>query len=169
MCFFFFLLFFLTAVPLLAFLLGLTKDVSAVVGAPWRCGVLMTQGGTAGIGMGHLGESMHDSTPQSGVEAPHLLKRSLPRLYYCCCCFGHGFRCAMCGTRSQDSRRPRHPTSPAIDNSQLVSHRGPIQTSPRDVKNKAKKMHLWKIDGFLSVCTSLDWPLRHNKNVYTCR
>ena len=25
------------------------------------------------------------STPQSGVEAPRLLKRSLPRLYYCCC------------------------------------------------------------------------------------
>ena len=24
--------------------------------------------------------------PQSGVEAPRLLKRSLPRLYYCCCC-----------------------------------------------------------------------------------
>ena len=28
------------------------------------------------------------STPLSGVEAPRLLKRSLPRLY-CCCCFGH--------------------------------------------------------------------------------
>ena len=28
----------------------------------------------------------HASTPQSGVEAPRLLKRSLPRLYYCCCC-----------------------------------------------------------------------------------
>ena len=26
------------------------------------------------------------STPQSGVEAPRLLKRSLTRLYYCCCC-----------------------------------------------------------------------------------
>ena len=26
----------------------------------------------------------HASTPQSGVEAPRLLKRTLPRLYYCC-------------------------------------------------------------------------------------
>ena len=30
----------------------------------------------------------HASTPQSGVEAPRLLKRSQPRLYCCCCCFG---------------------------------------------------------------------------------
>ena len=33
----------------------------------------------------------HALTPQSGVEAPRLLKRSLSRLYYCCCgccCFG---------------------------------------------------------------------------------
>ena len=28
--------------------------VSSVVGAPWRCGVLTTQGGTAGIGLGRL-------------------------------------------------------------------------------------------------------------------
>ena len=28
------------------------------------------------------------SAPQSGVEAPRLLKRSLPRLYCCCCFFG---------------------------------------------------------------------------------
>ena len=27
----------------------------------------------------------HASTPQSGVEATRLVKRSLPRLYYCCC------------------------------------------------------------------------------------
>ena len=31
-----------------------TKDVSSVVGAPWRCGVLTTLGGMAGIGQGHL-------------------------------------------------------------------------------------------------------------------
>ena len=28
----------------------------------------------------------HASTPQSGVDAPRLLKRSFSRLYYCCCC-----------------------------------------------------------------------------------
>ena len=33
----------------------------------------------------HLLGGEHASTPQSGVEAPRLLKRSLPRLYYCCC------------------------------------------------------------------------------------
>ena len=32
----------------------LTKDVSSVVGAPWRCGVLTTSGGIAGIGLGRL-------------------------------------------------------------------------------------------------------------------
>ena len=58
--------------------------VSSVVGAPRRCGVLTTQGGIAGIGLGRLLEREHASTPQSGVEAPRLLKRSLPRLYFCC-------------------------------------------------------------------------------------
>ena len=42
------------------------------VGAPWRCGVLTTQGGMAGIGFGRLLGREHDSTPQSGVEAPRL-------------------------------------------------------------------------------------------------
>ena len=64
---------------------GLTKDVSSVVGAPWRCGVLTTLGGIAGIRLGHLLGREHASTPQSGVEAPRLLKRSLPRLDCCCC------------------------------------------------------------------------------------
>ena len=40
----------------------------------------------AGIGLGRLLGGEHASTPQSGVEAPRLLKRSLPRLYCCCCC-----------------------------------------------------------------------------------
>ena len=40
--------------------------------------------GIAGIGLGRLLGREHASTPQSGVEAPRLLKRSLPRLYYCC-------------------------------------------------------------------------------------
>ena len=43
---------------------------------------LTTQGGIAGIGLGHLVGRVHDSTRQSGVEAPRLLKRSLSRLYY---------------------------------------------------------------------------------------
>ena len=60
--------------------------VSSVVGAPWRCGVLTTWGGIAGIGLGRLLGGEHASTPQCGVEAPRLLKRSLSRLYYCCCC-----------------------------------------------------------------------------------
>ena len=60
--------------------------VSSVVGAPSRCGVLTTWGGIAGIGLSRLLGGEHASTPQSGVEAPRLLKRSLSRLYYCCCC-----------------------------------------------------------------------------------
>ena len=64
--------------------LGLTKGVSSVAGAPWRCGVLTTKGGRAGIGLGHLLGREHDPTPQSGVEAPRLSKRSLSRLD---CCF----------------------------------------------------------------------------------
>ena len=45
--------------------------------------VLATQDGTAGMGLGRLLGEEHASTPQSGVEAPRLLKRSLSRLYYC--------------------------------------------------------------------------------------
>ena len=62
---------------------GLTEDVSTVNGAPRRCGVLTTQGGITGIGLGHQLGREHASTPQSGVEAPRLLKRSLPRLNCC--------------------------------------------------------------------------------------
>ena len=43
---------------------GLT--VSSIVGAPWRCGVLTTWGGIAGIGLGRLLGGEHASTPQSG-------------------------------------------------------------------------------------------------------
>ena len=43
---------------------NLTTDVSSVVGAPWRCGVLTTQGGIAGIGLGRLLGGGHDPTPQ---------------------------------------------------------------------------------------------------------
>ena len=52
--------------------------VSSVVGAPWRCGVLTTQGGIAGIGLGRLLGRDHASTPQSGVEVPRLRKRASP-------------------------------------------------------------------------------------------
>ena len=64
------------------------------VGAPWRCGVLTT----AGIGMGRLLGRGHDPTPQSGVEAPRLLKRSQTNLYYCCCC------CCCCFGRDLTGR-----------------------------------------------------------------
>ena len=40
----------------------------------------------AGIGLGYFLGREHVSTPQSGVEAPRLLKRSLSRLYYCRYC-----------------------------------------------------------------------------------
>ena len=43
-----------------------------------RCGVLTTQGGIAGIGLGHLLGKEHDSTPQSGLEAPRLLNGASP-------------------------------------------------------------------------------------------
>ena len=38
-------------------------------GHPWRCGVLTTQGGIAGIDLGHILGREHDSTSQSGVVA----------------------------------------------------------------------------------------------------
>ena len=77
-CFFSFLFLF-KYVLLLASVSGCDKRCSSVVGAPWRCGVLTTKGGKAGIGSDHLSGREHDSIPQSGVEAPRLLKRSLPR------------------------------------------------------------------------------------------
>ena len=45
---------------------GLT--VSSVVGTPWRCGVLTTQGGKDGIGLGHQLGREHDSTPTLGLR-----------------------------------------------------------------------------------------------------
>ena len=41
-----------------------------MVGAPWRCGVLTTWGGIAGIGLGRLLGGEHASTPQSGGSSP---------------------------------------------------------------------------------------------------
>ena len=51
---------------------SLPFDVSSVVGAPCRCGVLKTWGGISGIGLGRLFGGEHASTPQSGVEAPRM-------------------------------------------------------------------------------------------------
>ena len=65
-------------------------SVSSEVGAPWRCGVLTPLGGIAGIGLGRLFGGEHDSTPQSGVQVPRLLQRSLSGLYYCCRCSSGG-------------------------------------------------------------------------------
>ena len=69
---------------------SLTVDVPVVSGAPSNCGVLTTQGGKVGFGLGHQPGREHASTPQR--EAPRLLKRSLPRMDYCCfcCCCGCG-------------------------------------------------------------------------------
>ena len=44
--------------------------------------------------MGRLLGGEHASTPQSGVEAPRLLKRSLPRLYYVV--VAGGWVCVVC-------------------------------------------------------------------------
>ena len=65
--------------------------MSFVVGAPWRCGVLTTQGGIAGIGLGRLLGGEHASTHRSGVGAPRLLQSSRTRLCNCCC-FWHELR-----------------------------------------------------------------------------
>ena len=67
--FFKFVIFFEKYFPKCSLFFCFSKDVSSVVGAPWRCGVLTTQSGIAGIGLGHLLGREHDSTPQSGVEA----------------------------------------------------------------------------------------------------
>ena len=55
--------------------IGIRVSLYSVVGAPWRCGVLTIEGG---IGLGHLLGREHDSTPQSGVEAPRLVKGASP-------------------------------------------------------------------------------------------
>ena len=52
--------------------------------------------GIVGIGLGHLLGREHDSTLQSVVVAPRLLKKSLSRLYYCYYFFRHRLRGAMC-------------------------------------------------------------------------
>ena len=51
-------------------------------------------------------EREHDSTPQSGVEAPRLLKRSLPRLDYCrCWCWWAGVRAGGRAGRERERER----------------------------------------------------------------
>ena len=77
-------------------------DVSSVAGAPWRCGVLTTQGGQLGLGWAACSGERHGSTHQSGVKAPQLLKRSLSRLYCCCfcCCCCCCSRCSRCSRSS---------------------------------------------------------------------
>ena len=60
--------------------ISLLIDVSSVVGAPWRWGVLTTEGGVAGCGLGHLPGMIQ----LPGVEVPRDTKRSDPRLDYCC-------------------------------------------------------------------------------------
>ena len=88
----------------------------------------------------------HASTPQSGVEAPRLLKRSLPRLY-CCCCFGRVFNSVFvhsCDanaavsetywwqvTWESDSRRPRHSREPSTTKNSSSSRARKIH-APRD-------------------------------------
>ena len=58
-----FLVFFLNICSFKHLYWCLAKDVSSVVGGPWRCGVLTTQGGIVGIGFGHQLDREHDSTP----------------------------------------------------------------------------------------------------------
>ena len=66
--------------------------VSSVVGAPWRCGVLTTQGGIAGIGLGRLLGGEHDSfnfpewrggSSPVKTEPPQIVLLLL--LLWCCC------------------------------------------------------------------------------------
>ena len=121
-------------------------DVSSVVGAPWRCGVLSTQGGIAGIGLGHLLGREHDSTPQSGVGVPRgacasswmkTERHQIGLLLLLLLLFrtrDNGGQCArpqlptiyLCSmwqnTWESDSRRPRHPR--ALDNQQLLAIEG---------------------------------------------
>ena len=75
---------------------GLTKDVSSVVGAPWRCGVFTTQGGVGGIGLGRLLGGEHASTPQSDVEAPRLLKTEPPQIVLLLLLFGTPLNACVC-------------------------------------------------------------------------
>ena len=59
--------------------------VSSVVHVPWRCGVLTTLGGTAGIGWGHFSGGEHASTPQSMISRTPTAKhrpRPCPVLIY---------------------------------------------------------------------------------------
>ena len=58
----------------------LTVDVSSVVGAPWRCGVLTILGGIAGVGWDHVPGREHGSTLQSGVGGSSPVKTEPPQI-----------------------------------------------------------------------------------------
>ena len=120
---------------------NLTTDVSSVVGAPWRCGVLTTYGGIAGIGLGGpacLEEAMIQ-LPRSGAEPPRLLKRSLSRLCYCCC-FGHMFTESQCSCQQATTESIVQEPSMTKNSSPSRAPKtgAQLQTSWRSAKNAEK-------------------------------
>ena len=95
----FFFSLFLEFLSSMFFELALVSDltVSSVVGAPWRCGVLTTQGGIAGIGLGCLLGREHASTPQSGVGGSSPVKTEPHQIVFCCCGVCVCLVCGVCG------------------------------------------------------------------------
>ena len=107
-----------------------TLNVSSVVGAPRRCGVLTTLGGIAG--------REHDSIPQSEVGAPRLPKRSLPRLDCCCCCFRREFKESPCPHDAADELC----TEPSMANNCWPSRapKTPLRAGTRRPTGRSAKM-----------------------------
>ena len=120
--------------------LGSPKDVSSMVGAPWRRGVLATWSGRAGIGVGHLLRRNHDSTPQSGVEAPRLFKLFLWLLLVCVVCV-----VGAAGARSRRSPNAYFGWAMALFQGKQFH-----EQIARESKRNSEKGHTKRVNFFLS-------------------
>ena len=89
--------------------------------------------------MGRLLGGEHASTPQSGVEAPRLLKRSLPRLYFCCCCEESMSVCVCPHHHSHELATPPEPSSThSCERSKTRKTGAQLRDNRKSTKNDAK-------------------------------
>ena len=104
--------------------------------------------------MGRLLEKRHDSTPQSGVEAPRLLKRSLSRLYCCCCWCWCGW-CGWCGNNNQNITNNKYTTTNTNTKNNNICSLAFCRPSVRRLQAQMTQLHLRGYHGDQSVSKAI--------------
>ena len=95
----------------------------------------------------YLGESTIQ--PQSGVEAPHLFKQSLSRLYYCCCCVLLCVVVLCCDAEEESEKWRENAQSLQIASKLLPRTSGPRHLS---LKNDGQDHNLVRRRGRSTAC-----------------